>query len=347
MEQPNQPQTDTAEEVVNNGCIQCGHTITVPGHAHKLCYECREGFIKYPIPRNIKLFAAGVGVIVLIALISLPAQLSTGIHLKRAEQAKRERRYATAEAELEKVLANEPDYTEALGNLMVTSYHNNKFEKVVELYKKLEKRNFDNKELLAEINGCLTGMDAMYPLELMKTLVETYKELDSVPDAEFANYYRNYPKDLAAGASYIRRLMDKEMYSRCDTLLMGMEKENADYVPGLMLHVSVKRQLKQFDSAMYYCNRLLRQNEESSFGLSAKARILLQQKQTAEGYRVAEQAYKLFPGDSYVRTTMVLAYHVNNKVKERDTLLKDCLKDSAGSEQAKYVSDVIGGKEQF
>jgi hypothetical protein len=62
-----------------------------------ICNECRERFIRYPIPGWIKIFGGAILLLMVFGLTRLPANLSAAIHQKRGERAMAEHRYATAQ----------------------------------------------------------------------------------------------------------------------------------------------------------------------------------------------------------------------------------------------------------
>jgi len=75
----------------SNLCINCGKCEADEKYPNKLCTDCRDSFIKFPIPLWIKIFAAAVGAVVLISMVTLPKSLSTSIHHKRGMNAEAEK----------------------------------------------------------------------------------------------------------------------------------------------------------------------------------------------------------------------------------------------------------------
>ena len=54
------------------GCINCGHPVIVKGYPNALCESCRNNYIKFPIPKGIKIFAIGIGLIFLFSIYKIP-----------------------------------------------------------------------------------------------------------------------------------------------------------------------------------------------------------------------------------------------------------------------------------
>ncbi|WDF56488.1 hypothetical protein [Mucilaginibacter sp. KACC 22063] len=92
----NPEQTDEAEK-----CINCGNTEILKGYRNNLCSECREKMINYPIPLWVKLFGLGILVVMLISIIWLPGNFKAALAFSKAEKAKNNHFYLTAQRELE------------------------------------------------------------------------------------------------------------------------------------------------------------------------------------------------------------------------------------------------------
>src|SRR5438876_7536287 len=97
------PQTEQQQ-----GCANCGNPAVLNEYPTKLCTECREQFIRYPVPKWLWLFAGAIGVIVLFSLFTLPRSISVGVALEKGKKAERQHRYVTAQKEFEKVLEKVP-----------------------------------------------------------------------------------------------------------------------------------------------------------------------------------------------------------------------------------------------
>ncbi len=98
---------------------------------------------------------------------------------------------------------------------------------------------------------------------------------------------------------------------------------------------------------MIYADKILTINHESLYGLATKARTLLKQKKDAEGLTLSLKVYEMNKKDYYSAATLIMAYHLANKIKERDALLNEVDKDSASMQYTTYVKEIISGKKQF
>ena len=102
--------------------------------------------------------------------------------------------------------------------------------------------------------------------------------------------------------------------------------------------------------ALTYNKRILDINPESPNGLASEARTLLLLRQNAEALDAALQAYALDGRNAYVKASLILAYHYNERKADRDALIQKSLKESADSSDKaaiQYALDVMSKKEKF
>jgi hypothetical protein len=159
------------------------------------------------------------------------------------------------------------------------------------------------------------------------------------------------PHDIRALMTYTTQLFDRKEYDRCDSCVRYVLKQDAEFLPAYTFMSSLKRQQHKLDSALFYNDRLLSINKESPDGTASKARTLLMQKKDREALDLALKSCELEKNNIYSQATLILAYHFNSRLQERDELIKKArvaaAKDSADNASLQYVLDVIDNKEKF
>src|SRR5215212_8022139 len=100
-------------------CASCKTALSHQYYKVPLCTDCRNNFIKYPIPVWIKAFGIGVLLLMVFSLSQLSKNLTTGIHLQRGKEAAKQHNYLTAQHEFEQVVKKEPEYAEGQGHLLL------------------------------------------------------------------------------------------------------------------------------------------------------------------------------------------------------------------------------------
>ncbi|MGB8193015.1 MAG: hypothetical protein WCF67_13890 [Chitinophagaceae bacterium] len=343
---PEQPSEQEQTDIIS-GCANCGSSFVEPDRPTKLCTDCRNNFIRYPIPLWIKGFGIGIGLVVVFSLFSLPKQLSLGVHLERGKKAIAERKFVTAERELKAFTQKVPDSKEALANLLIASFHNLHSDVLSETLDKLQGEEIDDAALLERANDVIAKLEKYVPGDSANALISRYNNADLVPDTAYFNVLRQQDDDLWTAAKLSSDLFDDGKYKLCDSILQRVIKKDEAYWPALRLLSSLKRQQDSMERSLHYCNVMLGINHEDTYAMASKARTLLRQKKDKEAMNLIHQAIALDGKDGYTQATLALAYHVNNKIKERDQLMSELRKDLLSSVYLEYVTDVIQGKEKF
>ena len=329
-------------------CASCHRPAIEGDYPTSLCRECREQFTRLSIPLWIKLFAAGIAVILVFSLFNLPKSVALGIHLRRGEKAIEQHRYNTAETELKQVLEKVPDNVEANGRLLIAAFYNQDFGTMGQEMKKLHEVRIDDDGLLADINTAIDKEDQYFSNDSFDNFRSTHP--DPVADTAWNGYFAHNPDDRYALFEYASALYDKEDYSRCDSLLRLVLKGDDEYVPALVMTTSIKRKLGDLDRALRYSQKIVDINRESSLGMDAEARVLLAEKKNAAALDLALEAYRINPRDAYSTSTLILAYHFNGHTAQRDALIKDAgasVWDDTGKAYLQYASDVVNKKQAY
>ena len=345
----NQDLSLTAPETeVIRGCANCQNPEVIEGHPTLLCYNCRTAFIKYPVPLWVKLFGCAVLLLFIVSLFYLPSNLSAGIWLAKAKKAEQQKQYLTAQRYLQKVIEKVPHAVEPNVHLIIAAFYNQDYQTVAQAASSVEGKDFDDKELLDKVNNVNTEFKNYYPNDKFEAIVKKYSNnVNQVPDTALQSYVNKNVWDEYADFVNAERYFDKENYSKSDELLSASLTADGAYIPALEMKTSVKRELGQLDSSLYFCNKLLDINAESVFALSSKASTLLKKGKLKRGLELAQQTAQLDPSNAYNNATLAVAYHLIKQYKSRDGLLKVLEHNTADSTAANFVKDVISGKEKY
>jgi hypothetical protein len=339
------PETEnTPEQTV---CIKCGSPEILSGYPNNLCASCRQQLIKFPIPLWVKLFGAGIALVMIISFIWLPGNLSAAIAMERAEKAEKNHNYITAQNELQKAQKNAPNAIEILSHLTIAAFHNGDFQTVLGASDKLQGKEIEDTALYNELNNVITQTSEYFPSDTFKTTFKNYKN-SIIPDSAYRVYIKKNPMDIYAIVALASSYSDNnDKYQSADTLLSRAIAIDRSYILALYLKTMIKRELNQPDSSIYYCNQVLSINHQSAYALSSKARTFLKVGKNKDGLLLAKQCYQLDANMPYNLATLALAYHFNKDFKQRDAILKSVEKDSTNAPYLAYVKDVISNKIKF
>lgn len=331
-------------------CIECDHPVVLKGYPNALCETCRENFIKFPIPKWIKIFAACIGLLLVFSMAKLPGNILTGMHLKKGITAVEEKRFITAQKELEQVESSIPDNQETESYLLLAAYHNRDLVTFIRMFEQLKDKNFEDQELFKMVEDKINQAHYFFPDDDFNALIQKNdSNINNIPIDSIEYFLIKFPGNIFALHYYAGLLANKEDYNKCDSTLQQILSLNKEYYPALELMTSVKRQQNLLEESIIYCDKILSLNRESAFAVASKARTLLKQKKDIDALTLALKSVELDKTNPYATGSLLLAYHFNNKQKEKSSLLKQiaAIEDTAYLQTIQYAKDVISGKEFF
>ncbi|MFD0794328.1 tetratricopeptide repeat protein [Mucilaginibacter litoreus] len=338
------PQSSDVPEVLS--CKNCNDLDVVHGYPILLCANCRNKFINYPIPLWVRLFGAGICLILVISLIWLPANFTAAIAISRAEKAEKNKDYITEQHELEKAFKTAPNSSDVLEHLMIASFYNDDFETLSDASAKLGNRPIEDSVMLNKLNYIITQSRLYAPSDTFNIVFKNYAA-KKIPDSTLARYVKHNPFDIYASYLLASTYDETKQYELADPLLSHILDIDSEYIPAIYYKTKVKRALNQIDSSLFYCNRILQLNHQSVYGLAAKARTLLKTGNLQEGLKLAQQSHDLNKNDGYGTATLAIAYHLNKNFKKRDFILQTAAKDSLTTYYIIFAKDVISNKNQL
>ena len=309
-----------------------------------------------PFPLWAWLLAGGIALIVFVFFLFKrfsPAalhNLASASELYDALKAEKQRHYLTAERELKAYIAKTPDNEEAEGRLMIAAFYNQDFVTFSEQFTKLKDKEMKDRQLFAELNRIMAKAAFYYPSDAVKDFSSRYPVLQAIPDSAWENYFSRNPADVDAKEVYAEELYKENLYARCDSVIEDILSSHGDYIPALATGASVRRKEEDYDKALEYNKRILEINPELVDGLASEVMTLLLLKQDADALGVALQAYALDDRNAYVKSSLILAYHFNDRIADRDELIRKASKeavDSGDREMIQYALNVMAKKEKF
>jgi Tfp pilus assembly protein PilF len=330
-------------------CIGCDQPLYEIPERTPLCTECREAYIRYPIPLKIKLFGAGVLALLVISLFSLPKSLGTAIHLKRGKEAMADHRFVTAQKELEKAVSAEPEYLEAQCQLLVAAYHNQDYATMSRVSFALEGKKIEDESLYQSAQDAVERAGYHFPSDSLEAFVLEQRNAgnENIPSALIGQYLASHQAEPLAYMLLASTYMEEKNLVAADSVLHLSLAQYPGHVDALQYLVALKREENQDDSALYFAKQLQEINREMPYSYGAIARILLKKHQDAEALKTVQKGLSFDPKDGYCLASLALIYHFNGDHQRRDQLIDHAKTDSALMTNFIYVSDVVSGKENF
>jgi tetratricopeptide (TPR) repeat protein len=329
-------------------CAGCERPLSEQSGRTPICSECREQFIRYPVPNWIRLFGGAIVLLLAFGLTRLPAGLNAAVHHKRGERAMDAHLYVTAQKELEQAVKAQPSYLEANLRLLIAAYYNEDYATTARISQSLEGKKVDNEELYNEATGVLARLNRHYPSDSLQAFMAAQDvPADAISEASWQQYLKNNNDEDFVSFGRAASAIDRKEYALAQVLLHRTLATDPEYSRTLQMMVSLKREQGQYDSALFFADRLLAINRELASSYGAKARVLLKQKKDREAGKTVQEGLRFDPKDSYCLATLALVYHFQGDARGRDALILRAAKDSQLAGQFTYVTDIVSGKETF
>lgn len=342
--------TENAESTESKGCINCGSDYIVENYSTRLCSDCRQLFIKYPVPLPVKIFAIGVGLVLIFALSSFPKNLSTGIHFEKARQYENKNQYASAQREFASVVKQLPDNIAANAHLMIAAFYNLDFKTMMAANQHLTGKSIEEAGLLFQLNDVVERTEAYFPDSAMDNLLSKYegKEHD-IPDSAYFNFLKEYPYNRYGLFALASRCYKRKDWAGCDSLAQMILKTDSQHMIALRMLATVQREQGLWEESIKSCEQIIKLNNEVGFAWAIMARTYLKWNKLAKGLELAEKSVALDKKDPFNTITLALALHFNKQPGKRDVVIKEMKvgADSIALGQIQYAMDVINNKESL
>lgn len=313
-------------KATSTSCVNCDHPFVEPGHPTPLCRECREALIKYPIPRNLWIFAGVITMVMIINLLKLPAYIQQAAHLIRAERAVEEHNYLTAQREAAFVLKEYPEHIAAHSYNLIASAYNFDMDSYALSSAFLENKTYIVENLVVQCNGATeylrrlncddTLLLAQLDIVVTLPLRQQIQFFDSVAASQqtFANVAH-------CGAVIGEMMLDNEQLPESRQILEKALEANPDHYFATLYYSSVLRKMGELDKADSVCNILLDHNHQDAFAMSAKARVMLRKKKLEAAEELARDAIHLDSLSAHALASLALVLDAKGKKADSRELL--------------------------
>jgi tetratricopeptide (TPR) repeat protein len=343
--------THSAEPPKNpNACMVCGKSDHPEDLTKRICNDCRTNLTRLNIPKWVKAFALGVVALTLVDAVRVPRFLLAGIHYQRGENAQDQNHYATAEKEFKYVADIFPGSIENNAKLVISSVHNMDFGEIDVAVKNAGRQTSDEEGLVEEANSCLEMLDVYIPGKGLDSLVlNRFKYPDTVYCDSLNAFALRNPGDNVAKYFLADKLFDLEEYKKSDSVLQYCVKYTPKNIFIIQLMAAIKRESKQYDSAIYFYNEMLDWNAESVAAISGKARVELKRHNDAIALQLAQQAYLTDSSNALSLEALAMVYYYSNKQAQANGLLTRIKQDGNPEDSVVYnrLDNILTGKTIF
>jgi tetratricopeptide (TPR) repeat protein len=286
------PQEEASGANEDKRCVHCKLKNYDPSRDTKICEDCRQVFMKYPIPKWIWLFAGAILLIMFVSMIRMPRYLNAAIFLSQAEKAMEAKRYVTAQKKLEKAIIAFPQNLEINARLMIAGGRNLDFKAFNIGYHFVINKKISDNDLLKELEETMVFVQSFFPSDrLLRSKIDQANDSSDLLIKMFDSLEINKNNDvLLAGVFISNKLYDANNYSEAEMLLARVLKIDPTNYPALSLSSAVKRNIGKYDEALADCDKMLAMNKEDVGSIAQKCRIELKRKHDESAAVYAKEA---------------------------------------------------------
>ena len=214
---------ETTGPATSTGCIACGSIAVLKGYPNDLCESCRENYTRLSIPKGIIIFGIAIGLIFLFSIYKIPKNILLGIHLDKGQTAIQEKRYLTAQRELEKVAGKMSTDLEVQSDLLIASFYNEDYETLAKTATLVSGKNYEDAELFSKVDGIMKQAGNYFLSDSLTAMLGNYNnDLSKVPDKALKEYIDKNKDELYPKTELANRLFDAKSYTAADSVLSNI-----------------------------------------------------------------------------------------------------------------------------
>jgi predicted Zn-dependent protease len=323
MDEPANPDHKQPVLVDDTLCAHCRINKYEEGHRMKLCTDCRQKFINYPIPKWITLFALGIVAVIIVSLIRTQMYIGVAIHLGKGEKAIEQSRFVTAERELNQVLNKFPDDVTANADMVIAACYNLDPAAVGSSFAKIEDKKSDDEGLLSRLNTAMEFLAANNPKDTVMYKKIAAAKNDSTQLLQYAQQLDTVTTDPVLKVCIGDELYDMRDYQASAKVTQSALKDNPDMMGGLRLMSAIDRETGKYDEALDYCDKMLNINKEDIYAMGQKAKIELKRNNDAQAAKYAQAAMHLDPdNDLALEASAMVDYYTGHRDQSNAALDK-------------------------
>ncbi|RYZ97322.1 MAG: hypothetical protein EOP47_21950 [Sphingobacteriaceae bacterium] len=274
--------------------------------------------------------------------------ISAAVHLGKAEKAMEQKRFETAQKELEQVLEKFPDDVTTNADMIIASSFNMDIESVKTAYYKIADKKIEDADFFKRIESSITYATSYAPSDTV--MVKKIDEVKNDREKLLALYKTSDTAQAIIKLYIANQLFELKDYASVEMISKDVLSINPEFHTALSLMSAAKRNTGKYDEALEYCDRMLDVNKEDIYAISQKARIELKRKHDKQAATYAREAMYINPDSDSALEAMIMVDHFTGRKKESRAnfaTLKTHAYSSGDSTILNRVSAIISGSEVY
>ncbi len=284
-------------------CKQCGIRPVAEGSSTPLCEECRELYIKRPMPFYIKLFLVFIIAAIGYSAWQLPTVIKYNVAYQQGRNFEAERKYMSAQKAYQMAQEHYPDSIKIRYGLIKCNYYNTDNDALYKNLEYMEGRTIDEGPMYDELQRIYDETAALHiPNEEISNNYDMIVELSL---EEKIQYLEEFLKKNPVESDYSRYelanlYMTAKRYEASENMILKLRKKYPLNAMITIQHMDVYISQGRYDEATRIGRSLLQINHEDIIAYLRLTGIELDQEKYESALDYVEQAMAIDADDTYV-----------------------------------------------
>ena len=334
----------TEEKVI---CCNCEEKEALKDYPTDLCENCREAYIKYPVPIWIKALSVIVLIVVIFSLMHFKSSLIGAVNYERGLKAEKELKYVTAQNAYKKALDQFPESQLLKSRLFIASVKGDNLEEIEKIYDEILEMKYSNtdNDLFNEVQSAMDlYAEYFFMTEDIKNIVENQNLSINQIISSLNNLTKSGNNENICGAYYY---LGTIYYSNAE-----YEKaiEYFDVVHSMRPEIyffkipkaTCYTELGNYEKAKEVLKETFVFNKEYQLAYVSLSFINLKEHNYEEALKNAQQAYSINKSNLDAVDALAISNHYLKNENERDKYIK--ILEENNYSDINRVKDIVNGK---
>ncbi|WFD09618.1 tetratricopeptide repeat protein [Tepidibacter hydrothermalis] len=334
----------TEEKVI---CCNCEEEEALKDYPTDLCKNCREAYIKYPVPMWIKALSVIVLIVVIFSLMHFKSSLIGAVNYERGLKAEKELKYVTAQNAYKKALDQFPKSELLKSRLFIASVKGDNLDESDKIYDEiLEITYYDSdKDLFNEVQTAvdLYGKHFFITEEIEKIIGNETLSMSQVIST-IENLTKSNKSENSCGAYYYlgTAYYANGEYEKAISAFNSAYSINPEIYFFKIPIATCYSDLDNYEKAKEVLKETFIFNKEYGPAYVSLSFINLKEHNYDEALKNAKEAYSINKNNLNAIEAIVISNHYLKNENERDKYIK--ILEENNYSDIDRVKDIVNGK---
>lgn len=333
----------TEEKVI---CCNCEEKEALKDYPTDLCENCREAYIKYPIPIWIKALSVIVLIVVIFSLMHFKSSLIGAVNYERGLKAEKELKYVTSQNAYKKALDQFPESELLKSRLFITSVKGDNLDQSDKFYNEILKITYydRDKDLFSEVQSAVDLYEKYFFTEELEKIVQNENFSIDQLISGLENLAKSDNNENIGGIYFYlgSAYYENKEYEKAISALDTAYSINPDMYSFKIPKSTAYRELGNYEKAKEVLKETFTFNKEYVPAYVSLSFINLKEHNYEEALKNAQQAYSIDKNSLSGVTALAISSHYLKNENERDKYIK--ILEENNYYDIDRVKNIVNGK---